>query len=407
MPIHDKVLVYDYNATGHCPGWLSLVVRGLAPSVGAVEVACRSDAPQMAPHLETFSQLGAKVHPIALKQSKPHAVVASEIAKRIGAQHVFFPNFDSIIYHLGANPQRTGLTGMRVGGIWLRPTSSSTIPAAWARIGARLMPGPSGKALRRHQRRILQNERGIRQLTEDLNPGDLTLFFTDQAELRQSANRLGQNHLNTICDPWLIPVDPDRRTARRLLGIPDDRIVLLHLGTSRPEKGLADACEAIESLPDALRRRVLLYRAGQVETADHQRIERLTTVGDALLDDRYLTDAEVARAYAAADWVLLPYRFQRESSGILVHAAAHDRPVIVSDYGLIGAWTKQYRLGETFAHGSVPALVRAICDATQHTDWPRGGLRQFSESHSPREFQRTIVTRWLQSDRQQPLPIAG
>ncbi len=47
------------------------------------------------------------------------------------------------------------------------------------------------------------------------------------------------------------------------------------------------------------------------------------------------------------DVVLIPYQRHVGSSGLLIWAASAGKPVITQDFGLIGALTRAYKLGQT------------------------------------------------------------
>jgi glycosyltransferase involved in cell wall biosynthesis len=211
---------------------------------------------------------------------------------------------------------------------------------------------------------------------------------------------LGRGETIRICDPWLKRCDVQRDEAREALGLDSERMVFLHLGTTRPEKGLKDACDALLRLDPALLGSACLLRAGRVDKSDFRALESLKDRGAAQLIDRYVEEQELGLCYAAADWVLLPYRNQKESSGVLVHAAANKRPVIASDYGIIGNATKEYSLGHVFAHGSVAALsvvLEHVISNREKVSWPEQGMVEFANLNSPGAFQMTLVENWLRS----------
>ncbi|MCH8474646.1 MAG: glycosyltransferase [Opitutales bacterium] len=180
--------------------------------------------------------------------------------------------------------------------------------------------------------------------------------------------------------------------------MPPNRLMLLHAGTSRPEKGLKDVCNALLSLSDEQLNKVFLLRAGTVDPLDAPSLKRLQQKRAARVMDYFVPENELAMCYAAADWVLLPYRHQKESSGLLIHAAANVRPVIASDYGIIGHYVKEHNLGRLFSHCDIESLKRQIAeviDSGEHHQWDLSGMEKFAHLNSPTAFRRTLIDGWL------------
>jgi glycosyltransferase involved in cell wall biosynthesis len=89
----------------------------------------------------------------------------------------------------------------------------------------------------------------------------------------------------------------------------------------------------------------------------------------------------------ACDWLLMPYRLHEGSSGLLSGAAAAGRPVIASDYGLIGSRVASSHLGIVYPHLSVEGLAEAIrrASATPIEDFAVP-LRRHSDIHTVEDF---------------------
>jgi glycosyltransferase involved in cell wall biosynthesis len=224
------------------------------------------------------------------------------------------------------------------------------------------------------------------------------LFFTSPEAALELSSRIGEQGVALICDPWLERAEIDKAAARRALGIQSGSRVFLHTGTSRPEKGLKDVCEAIQSLDHKVRGNACLLRAGVVDPLDAASLRALEAVGGAVIMDQYVSEDELAMCYVAADWVLLPYRDQKETSGVLVHAAANRRPVIASDYGLIGSNVLAYGLGRLFAHRDKNALRSLLADIIADPDaasFDVSGMDEFSNLSSPDAFRNTLNDHWL------------
>lgn len=392
--MRHPVLVYDYNPTGHCPGWLYLTATGFCEGGADVRVYCRTNDPRLEVWVGKMKAAGCRIEDIP-ETVVNHAEHAATEAHRHNITRIFFPNFDSIIYEMGKRRARNAFDEMDVGGIWLRPDLSG-VQIGWLRFWwGKLARTRTNKLARRHARAVANNRRGLQEFLPPLSKVARTrLFFTNREAAAETAALLGAGAVAMICDPWLARATAEKATARAKLGIPHGRVVMLHAGTSRPEKGLKDACDALLGCSGA----VYLLRAGRVDSTDAPALERLRRTGAALVLDYFVDEEELALCYAASDWVLIPYRNQKESSGLLIHAAANAVPVIASDYGVIGRHVRRYRLGRLFAHRDTEELGRLCAEIAvtgEHDRWDSTGMEEFARMNSPEMFRRTVIEDWL------------
>ncbi len=131
-------------------------------------------------------------------------------------------------------------------------------------------------------------------------------------------------------------VTPDR-DARRKLGLPEDRRILLLIGYFRPSKRfelIVDLFPRIlERQPDAL-----LVIAGKIRGREFieyrdmlfDRIRRSPARDRIVLIRGQLAQETFDRILSAADVVALPYQINSQS-GILAHCLAFGKPVVTSD----------------------------------------------------------------------------
>jgi glycosyltransferase involved in cell wall biosynthesis len=121
-----------------------------------------------------------------------------------------------------------------------------------------------------------------------------------------------------------------RAQARRRLGLPDDRTILLAFGSVLPYKGTEVAVEALAHLPDS----VHLLVAGPDKgmwPAVRRRIDELGLAGRVHDHVRLLDDAEIGAYLRAADAAVLPYRDFHSQSGAAMAAVGAGLPLVVSD----------------------------------------------------------------------------
>ena len=373
---------------------MGLVALAFIEAGCKVAVACCVDFDTVAPTVEMIRRNGGSVIPIP-DSVTVHPEYAAQLASSMGIKHVFFPHFDTVVYDLGKNGGRVDFSGLNVGGIWLRPALEGECLSGFGRVINKLSRTQKSKAIRRRSRTIENNRKGISLFVEGSGAAkDLFLFLLKGESSEGLSTYLPVHQQSHICDPWLEKSEASRDEARARLGLARNLKIFLHAGMSRSDKGLSDACLAFSRLSATIKKSVCLLRAGVVGKADAPLLKKLERDGLAFAIDRYLSDEELLLCYAACDGVLIPYRDQKESSGVLVHAAAHGRPVIACDYGIIGEWTKKYRLGLTFCHKDIGDLARSIEELFFVKAWYSDGMVEFSRLNSPQAFKNALVRAW-------------
>ena len=200
--------------------------------------------------------------------------------------------------------------------------------------------------------------------------------------------------LTWIPDFWHPMPPADREESRTRFKVPANRTALLMAGVPHRRKGLDLAVEAMSHVRNESA--MLLIAGRQVaEFADMPKLQSLVTAGRAVVHDRHLTDHELAMAFAACDRVLLPYRSHYGSSGILSTAAAMSKPVIASDFHLIGRRVTDHALGVTHANEDARSLATAIdasaeAGSAELESW-RSGLEDWQRRTSPKAFSRAVL----------------
>lgn len=157
-----------------------------------------------------------------------------------------------------------------------------------------------------------------------------------------------------------------------------DTCRLLFFGTIRPYKGLEHLVEAFDGLSADEAARFHLTVVGEtwegwelpikmIAKARHR--DRITLV------NRYVSDAEAAEHFAAADAVVLPY-LRSSASGPLQLAMSHGLPVAVTAVGGLAEAAREYQGVRFVRPGDVEDLRQAILDL------PALATRSYPDPHS-------------------------
>lgn len=180
---------------------------------------------------------------------------------------------------------------------------------------------------------------------------------------------------------------PRRAELRHALGLPEDGFVVMFAGVLRRIKAVDVAIRSLASLPDV---HLAIAGSGPEEAALRALAERLAPGRAHFLG--FLNQTRLKEAYAAADVLCLPSRF--EAWGLVVNeAVAMGIPVVVSEACGVAAVINATGAGLTVPSEDPAALAEALRRSLEgagarHFD---AGIRAFNERHHPRATAEAIV----------------
>ena len=116
------------------------------------------------------------------------------------------------------------------------------------------------------------------------------------------------------------------------------------------------------------------------------------------LRNEFLAERELAREVKETDIVLAPYQDSVGSSGCILWAVAFRKKVITQEYGYLGQFVRDHKLGATLDCKSPLRLVQAFTNVldgafvwTQKDEKRREALIQ---SRSKEKFAQALFARW-------------
>lgn len=192
------------------------------------------------------------------------------------------------------------------------------------------------------------------------------------------------------------------REVRKDLNIEDNRLVFLLFGALDERKGLHKVLEAVTLLPQNLSSQVCLLLGGRISRRDKQqayaKFQQLAQDSDVqlIIEDRFLSESEIQRYFQAADVVLAPYQRHVGMSGILVRAAAVQKPVLSSDYGLMGEVTRRYQLGLTVDSTTAQEIASGMSHFIDNPSQKSSAkMSAYAEQNSADKFAKVIFENLL------------
>jgi glycosyltransferase involved in cell wall biosynthesis len=184
------------------------------------------------------------------------------------------------------------------------------------------------------------------------------------------------------------------------LGIEPDRKVLLAFGTlADGRKGTRQFLEALNLLKPELCQKICVLLVGEPFAQGQATLElwlapvRQTLPVQVVTQFGYIVESEVPPYFQLSDIVMAPYQKHPGMSGIVLQAAAARKPILSSNYGLMGELIKQYGLGVAvdtidigeIARGLTRLLSEPLTDLCSFE-----GMNALTELNSPQKFASAI-----------------
>ena len=154
----------------------------------------------------------------------------------------------------------------------------------------------------------------------------------------------------------------EKSGSRKILGIPENKLVLLFFGQIKKVKGVDVLLKALSLLKDK-HPELSVIIAGSVWKTDFSECEKIINSNQLdnclKLDIRYIPDNEIKYYYGAADACVLPYTDVYQS-GVIQLAYGYKKPVISSDLQAFTQFVKENISGFVSKRGDEASLARAI-----------------------------------------------
>lgn len=167
-----------------------------------------------------------------------------------------------------------------------------------------------------------------------------------------------------------VPITESQRAqARRSLGIPTERPVILLFGEIRPNKGMNVLINAFSDVIKKVPNAFLLVGGRIHPTVDASSLGALLgslQQGSYRWVNEWIPDNELALYFKAASVVALPYTSFASQSGVLNKAYANECPVVVTDVGSLGETVREDQSGLVVSPNDSKELAAAISELLTH-----------------------------------------
>ena len=188
---------------------------------------------------------------------------------------------------------------------------------------------------------------------------------------------------------------------RSQLNIDSERIVFLLFGELTDRKGIEQVLEAIALLSSDLCQQLCFLLAGRCDLETQRRFQskivQVRQLKPVQIIEQYgFASQKTVQAYfQLADIVLAPYQKHVGMSGILLQAAAAQKPVLSSDYGLMGELVRRYQLGlaiDSTQPAELAAALSKFLQVSPESFYSAEKAQQFVQQNTVEKFANTILS---------------
>lgn len=400
---HNRFMIFDLDARGHHPGYIQHLVRYWCEHdlPGHLDVLVSHTFMQRHGNIVDLAKQGSRIQFVTISDAEQAKLVSSDdLADSFRGRIVRAFQEWSLLRRHAISLGTTHIVLMYLDTLLLRLALGVKLPCAVSAIYFRpllhyaFFPNysPEGKEgfWQWRDRVCIPRFLPLAKLQ--------TLFCLDQFAVEYINQVYGTTKAVHLPDPVqrYSHTDAEAEHLKARLGIEPGRSVFLTFGAlENDRKGLNQTLDAIEHLPPALCRRMALVLAGTMSPEARQKLEariaQLTQTHPVQIVTHYgfVPDEGIHPYFRMSDVILVPYQRHIGMSAIIVRAAAAQKPVLASDFGLVGELTRRYQLGLTVDSTLPEEIAKAImrflleipgelCDPMQQ--------RHFAESNTAERF---------------------
>ena len=178
--------------------------------------------------------------------------------------------------------------------------------------------------------------------------------------------------------------------CRQILGIEKGHYVILVYGYLRENKALNELFSAINSIDHKNKITMLLVGKRDNETRDfiNNRIKTNTNLKNIIINiDKYADDFFEKIVFKASDLTWTGYKKTfNGSSGVFFLSSLNKRPVITSNHGVIGWYSKKFKIGVSTDLDNKNQLVKILNELIKNKNKTQYNFDHVNLKHSFSQF---------------------
>lgn len=185
--------------------------------------------------------------------------------------------------------------------------------------------------------------------------------------LQKKLFEIGISNVKCIEYPvFSIPTEKTANQSKKYFGLKENKTCFVMIGGTQQYKGVDILLKALQGIQKDFQ---VFISGVERDLKEQDILEAVTTYrGKVVLLLRELSDEEYQMALNAADYIVLPYRYEfNGASGPLVDSTVYRKPIIAAKHGSLGKIVKENHLGVVFATEDIAALQKEIYNALNTT----------------------------------------
>jgi glycosyltransferase involved in cell wall biosynthesis len=384
-----KYLFVDLNISldGHKLGFMQNTLNYLAEKndgnhysfLANYSTKFEINKPKEAPEIEVFYTTEAQETEFSTKKrtlQKAHAqwLVIRTLATEKHIDHVILMDVD--LYQLSIGFSKNNF---KISGIWFRPY-------------LRLEPeNNSFKA--KLKTAILKIQKKITIRVALLNKNVSKIFILNDETMPVAMQSISDKFAYLPDPVFSYPQQADFH-LRTYYKIPLNNLILLQFGFIDDRKNNENIIRALQLLPKEIAEKTSLLIIGKFGQNYLENINSWYKINPSfqlICRDEFISDQEMESTFAQSDVILRMNMGFSGSSGIVGIAAAHNKPCIVSDFGVMAEQVEKYKLGKIIKPTNQVGISKAILE--YHSDFKEISGKHYLETHSVGAFVETLVKR--------------
>jgi glycosyltransferase involved in cell wall biosynthesis len=183
--------------------------------------------------------------------------------------------------------------------------------------------------------------------------------------------------------------------ARKYYSIPDNNLIFLQFGFIDDRKNNENIIKALHLLPDNIASKTSLLIIGKFEKDYLQKINKWQGQNakfQLITRNEFVSDAEMESTFAQSDVILRMNHTFAGSSGIVGIAASHDKPCIVSDFGVMADQVAKYELGLIINPNDPKAISEGIISFFEDKTKLKIDGSAYRNTHDVQAFVETLLS---------------
>jgi glycosyltransferase involved in cell wall biosynthesis len=222
-----------------------------------------------------------------------------------------------------------------------------------------------------------------------------TLFTLDTLAVEKLNSKITGVKFSPIADP--VEHYSQIRLSLPELSCSTEKKKLLIFGHLDGRKGIIETINAIATLSESDQRKICLIVAGPLQNDIRTTFYALKSQLKGNLEivdfDQEFQFDQIQQLFDSADLILASYQKHIGMSSVIIRAAIAEKPILSSDFGLMGDYILKYELGKTVDSGNIKAIAAGIKKyLDEGIPYNRSSQKLVVDTNSPEAFTDVILS---------------